>query len=344
MRRTAAGREPKDRQRRDRGAMKITVFGAGAVGGLIAGRLAQAGETTSVVARGATLAAIREHGLRLREGDGDEAALPLTATDDPAGLPDQDVVVLALKAHQIEGALPTIAPLLKGDPLVLPAINGVPWWYGAGSDSPLDPARIAAVDPNGRLADTFDAARLAGCVVYVAAESPEPGRVVSTGNRRLMLGPVAPGGAAGLEAFATALDQAGFTAPVVDDIRVEVWKKLWGNLWANPISVLTNATMGEIASEPSVRETARAMMREARAVAAALGVTLDGDIDERIDKPGRGLPDFRTSMLQDFDRGRPIELEAILGAVRELAIRLEIPAPTIDMVYGLTRLRARTAN
>ncbi|MBP5855868.1 2-dehydropantoate 2-reductase [Marivibrio halodurans] len=323
--------------------MRITIFGAGAVGGTIAARLAAAGQSVSVVARGDTLAAIEANGLILAE-DGTEITAPLTVTDDPATLPPQDVVLLGLKAHQIEPALPAIEPLLSARPLVVPAINGLPWWYFEGvADHPPGGARIDSVDPNGALARAFPATRLSGCVVYVAARTLAPGRVESSGYRRLILGPVLGTSPDGLEDFAATLANAGFEAPIDPDIRQAVWMKLWGNLWANPISVLTAAPMGPITDEPAVRATARRMMEEAQAVAARLGVVLDEDIEDRIDRPGKSLPDFRTSMLQDFDRGRPIELEAILGTVRELAHRLDIPAPTIDTVYGLTRLRARMA-
>jgi 2-dehydropantoate 2-reductase len=322
--------------------VKITVLGAGAVGGMIAARLAAAGETVSLIARGATLEAILRDGLVLEDTDGRYAG-PLTATDAPENLPDQDVLVIALKAHQIPGALPTIGPLLTGRTLVVPAINGLPWWYFEGQAGPLGGTRLESLDPDGALSETFAPERLAGCVVYVASESKAPGRILSSGNRRLILGAVTDEAPALLAPFADSLTQAGFDAPTTADIRAEVWRKLWGNLWANPMSVLTGATMGEMAAEPSVRETACKMMREAQAIAASLGIALDGDIAERVDRPGAALAAFRTSMLQDYDRGRPIELEAILGSVRELSIRLGVPAPTIDTVYGLTKLRAETA-
>jgi 2-dehydropantoate 2-reductase len=321
--------------------MRITVFGAGAVGGMIAARLAAAGQTVSLIARGQTLGAIKADGLRLRDGD-ETYASPLTATDDPASLPAPDVLILTLKAHQIEGALPQIRPLVGADTLVVPAINGLPFWYFDGLAGDFPVTHLTSLDPTGTLSKALPAAQLAGCVVYVAAAVEGPGEVLSTGSRRLILGPVdAPHPT--LQPLSETLIEAGFDAPISDDIRRDLWVKLWGNLWANPLSVLGNATVGDLVGEPLVCDIARRMMGEARTIAGAVGVTLDGDIEARINQSARGLPNFRTSMLQDFDRGRPIELEAILGSVRELAQKLDIPAPTIDAIYGLTRLRAKTA-
>jgi len=323
--------------------MKITVFGVGAVGGMAAARLAQAGEDVSVVARGATLDAIRRDGLVLEDLDGRFDA-PVNATDDPARLPPQDVVVLGMKAHQIAAALPKIRPLLGADTLVVPAINGLPWWFFQGRAGPLADARLESLDPDGALAEAFAPKRLAGCVVYVASEIVAPGRIKSQGKRKWVLGPVTDGGARALPAFAEALTRAGYEAPIADDIRHAAWMKLWGNMWANPLSVATQATMGEMVSDDALRATAKRMMVEAQAIAAAVGVTLEMDLDKRVDEAAMGgLRDFRTSMLQDFDRDKPIELDAILGAIREIGRRLEIPHPVIDAVYGIVRLRAKTA-
>ena len=323
--------------------MKITVFGVGAVGGMAAARLAGAGEEVSVVARGETLAAIQRDGLILEDLDGRFEA-PVTATDDPAGLPPQDVLVLGMKAHQIAAALPKIRALLTDKTLVVPAINGLPWWFFQGREGPLADARLASLDPDGALAAAFAPERLAGCVVYVASEIVAPGRIKSQGKRKWVLGPVTDGGAATLPAFADALGRAGYEAPIADDIRHAVWMKLWGNMWANPLSVATQATMGQMVSDDALRATAKRMMVEAQAIAAAVGVTIEMDLDKRVDEAAMGgLRDFRTSMLQDFDRNKPIELDAILGAIREIGQRLDIPHPVIDAVYGIVRLRAKTA-
>lgn len=323
--------------------MKITVFGVGAVGGMAAARLASAGEEVSVVARGETLAAIQRDGLILEDLDGRFAA-PVTATDDPASLPPQDVLVLGMKAHQIAAALPKIRALLTDKTLVVPAINGLPWWFFQGREGPLADARLDSLDPDGALAGAFAPERLAGCVVYVASEIVAPGRIKSQGKRTWVLGPVTDGGAPALPAFADALVRAGYEAPIADDIRHAAWMKLWGNMWANPLSVATQATMGEMVSDDALRATAKRMMVEAQAIAAAVGVTIEMDLDKRVDEAAMGgLRDFRTSMLQDFDRNKPIELDAILGAIREIGQRLDIPHPVIDAVYGIVRLRAKTA-
>ncbi|MCR9219941.1 MAG: 2-dehydropantoate 2-reductase [Alphaproteobacteria bacterium] len=324
--------------------MRITVFGAGAVGGMIAARLAAHGSAVSVVARGETLAALKRGGLTLDDVDGRYDAPLAAATDDPESLPPQDVLVLALKAHQIAGALPSLRPLLRPETLVAPAINGLPWWYFQGIGGPLCDARLASLDPDGALADAIPAERIAGCVVYVAAEVVQPGRVKSQGFQRLQLGRPVLGGAPGLEAFAEALSAAGFDAPILDDIRQAVWMKLLGNLWANPMSVATEATMGEMLEEPGVYAAAKRMTIEAREVARALGVALDQDIDERLRQSAAGgLKGFRSSMLQDFDRGRSLELDPILGSVLETAQRLGLPTPTLEAVYGIVNLKARTA-
>lgn len=322
--------------------MKIAVFGAGAIGGLAAGKLAHAGHDPLVIARGDTLAALQADGFHIHEKDG-AFTVPVRATSDTTKAGVQDVLFLGLKSHQIAGVLPQLAPLVGPETTIVPMINGVPWWYFKGTDGALADRDLESLDPSGALAEALPVAQVVGCVVYVAADCPQPGTVNSVGPRRLMLGapdnnPANPR----LVAVRTLLDDAGFTVPEVDDIRTEIWQKLWGNLFANPLSVLTGAGMADICTRPAVRQVAADMMREAKTVAGALGIDLGMDIETRIGHAAQ-LGGFKTSMLQDYERGRAIELDAILGAVVEIAAGLDLSVPQLETVYGLVRLRAETA-
>lgn len=324
--------------------MKISVFGAGAIGGLIAGKIAACGQACTLVARGDAVDRLNGSGISVAERGQVYNGRPLVIdSTDTADAGPQDIVVLTTKAHQLEPALPSIVPLIGPETIIVPAINGIPWWYTHGvRQKAIAGCTLASVDPAGALAKALPAEQVAGCVVYIAAEIQEPGVINSVGPRRLMLGGVIPAGRQAAEKAAAVLGAADFTTPVEDDIRQTVWIKLWGNLHANPISVLTAATMAQTANDPHVRAVSRSMMAEASAVAAACGVDLEMSIDERLDQ-GKGLGAFKTSMLQDFEKERPIELDAILGAVIELADLLSIETPMLKAVYGLTRLRAITA-
>lgn len=324
--------------------MKISVFGAGAIGGTIAGKIAASGQDCALVARGETVRRLTESGLSVTERgkiyEGRPNVVDISETD---SLEPQDILFIATKAHHIESALPALTPLIGPETLIVPAINGIPWWYPEGLDrQEIAGKRMMSIDPNGSLAEALPADQIIGCVVYVAAVVREPGRIDSIGPRRLMLGGATPAAHLRTPEVAEILKAAEFTAPIDDDIRTTVWVKLWGNLHANPISVLTAATMEQTTDDPYVREVSRAMMAEAAAVAHALDVDLGMSIEERLDQ-GKGLGNFKTSMLQDFENGRSIELDAILGAVMELGDWLSIDTPMMDAVYGLTRLRAMTA-
>jgi len=324
--------------------MNIAIFGAGAIGSTIAGKLSASGQRCTVVARGETVERLNKIGLTVTERGqtykGSPTVIDSTRT---ASLGHQDIVFLATKAHQIESALPMIKPLIGPDTLIVPAINGLPWWYTYGLEQEaLAGKRLMSVDPSGALTAAFPADQVIGCVVYIAAELTEPGVINSVGPRRLMLGGATQTGQGKVETVVKVLEAADFRAPANEDIRKSVWVKLWGNLHANPISVLTAATMQQTAGDPYIRGVSRAMMAEAAAVATACGVDLGLSIDERLDQ-GQGLGNFKTSMLQDFEKGRSIELDAILGAVMEMATWLSIETPMLDAVYGLTRLRAITA-
>lgn len=324
--------------------MKIAIFGAGAIGGLIAGKIAASGQDCTLVARGEAVARLNETGLSVTERGQVYTGRPAVIDSaDTGDLGPQDVLVLATKAHHIEAALPAIAQLIGPETTIVPAINGIPWWYTYGVEQEaLAGRQLLSVDPNGTLADVFPADQVVGCVVYIAAEIAAPGAINSVGPRRLMLGGATSKAHSRASKAAAILEAADFRAPIDENIHKTVWVKLWGNLHSNPISVLTTATMKETTSDPYVREVSRRMMVEAAAVASACGVDLGLSIDDRLDQ-GLKLGDFKTSMLQDFENGRTIELDAILGAVMEIATWLSVDTPMLNAIYGLTRLRASTA-
>ncbi|MFC4055047.1 2-dehydropantoate 2-reductase [Actinomadura syzygii] len=319
--------------------MTFCVFGLGAVGGLIAARLARSGVPVAGVARGATLAAIRERGgLVLAEGpDGEPSApIPLTATDDPAGLGPQDVVVVAVKTTALLSAAPAIARVIGPDTVIVPAMNGLPWWFfhGLGHD-----IRLEATDPDGTLSRSLPADQVVGAVLHLAASCPEPGVVRHPAGERVILGDPA-GGSARAEPVAAALRRAGFEVETADRIQRAVWYKLWGNMTLNPLSVITGATMDRILDDPLARGFATACMREAAEVGARIGLPIDTDPEDR-HAVSRGLGAVRTSMLQDAEAGRPVELDALVAAVTELGRAVGVPTPSVDALLGLARLNAR---
>lgn len=321
--------------------MKIAIVGAGAIGGMLTAVLAEAGADPLLIARGATLEAIRRHGLTFIEKDHRAKTAP-RVSDDPAAFGPQDLVVIAVKAHQIEGALPAILPLVGSDTRILTAINGMPWWFFQGMEGPYRDRPLRAVDPTGALTKAFDPARLIGCGVYLASVVEAPYTVVSSGVRRLVSGAVQGPSDALLGDVAPIFEAAGIPMPVADDIRTEVMNKLMGNLWANPLSVVTGATMTEMTDDPAVTDIGRRMMQEFDDLCDGLGIALSLTIEKRLEGAKR-LGPFRTSMLQDYDRGRALELEAILGAPIEAAEWTGRQARTMRTVYALTRLRAQTA-
>jgi 2-dehydropantoate 2-reductase len=320
--------------------MRVCVFGAGAIGGFIAARLAAVGAAElAVVARGAHLAAIRERGLRLLAGDGDTTHA-VRATDRGDELGAQDYVILALKAHGVTAALDQIMPLLGPDTTVVTAQNGVPWWYFYRHGGALAGTRIAAVDPGGAIWERIGPERVLGCVAYPAAEVEAPGVIRHVEGDRFPLGE--PTGARSERAarLSEALIAAGLRAAIRSDIRSDIWVKLWGNLSFNPISALTGGTLAEIVADPGTRAVARAMMVEAAEIGGRLGVRFPIDVDRRIEGAG-AVGAHKTSMLQDLERGRPMEIDALVTAVQELGRLTGVPTPTIDVVLALVRQRAR---
>ena len=318
------------------------MFGAGAIGGLVGARLAQNGVDVSLIARGPHLAAMRERGLRCSGIDpDDDFTVQLPATDDPAELGVQDVVFVGLKAHSAAEAAGTMTPLLGPDTVVVPAVNGFPWWYFHGFGDPYEGHQVHAVDPGGAQWNAIGPDRVVGCVVYPAADLPAPGHVRHTEGNRMLVGE--PDGAVSDRArvIGRMLTEGGFRAPVRRNLRGDVWMKLWGNLAFNPVSALTGGTLEELAADPAVRSVIRAMMQEGEQVANALGVKFPLDIETRIDGAGAVGP-HKSSTLQDLEQGRPLEIDALTLAVSEVGKLVGVETPTIDLVYALVRQRAVT--
>ncbi|MBC7739388.1 MAG: 2-dehydropantoate 2-reductase, partial [Candidatus Saccharibacteria bacterium] len=309
--------------------------------GYMGAKLALGGAAVSLVARGPHLGAIQGKGLSLIE-DGQTQTVKVRATGHPASLGPQDYVILTLKAHSVPAVVDRITPLLGPDSTLVSGVNGVPWWYFHKHGGALDGTRLASVDPGGVQWNGFGPDRVLGCVVYPAAEVSEPGTIAHVEGNRFSLGE--PDGSKSDRAvrLSQALTAAGLKAPVRPRLRDEIWVKLWGNLSFNPISALTHARLDVLCTDPGTRAVARAMMIEAQAIAESLGVRFPIDVDRRIDG-GAAVGAHRTSMLQDLQAGRPMEIDALVASVAELGRLTAIPTPTIDTVLALIRLRARTA-
>ncbi|MFC3326803.1 2-dehydropantoate 2-reductase [Mesorhizobium cantuariense] len=316
--------------------MKITIFGAGAIGGYLAAKLAIAGRIDlSIVARGAHLEAIQTNGLRLIE-DGQEMSVPVRASAKAEELGAQDYVVLALKAHSLTPALDQIAPLLGAHTSVVTMQNGVPWWYFHGVGGPLAGTRLNAVDPGGAIWQRIGPQRVIGSVVYPAVEVDAPGLIRHVEGKRFSLGEPSGERSERVTLLAEEMVKAGLQVPVRDDIRSEIWVKLWGNLSFNPISALTGSTLAAIVADEGTRTLARTMMLEAQAIGESLGVRFPIAVDRRIKGAG-DVGEHKTSMLQDLERGRPMEIDALVTAVQELGRLTDKPTPTIDAVLALVR-------
>lgn len=304
--------------------LRFAVIGVGAIGSVIGWRLAHAGADVLLLGRGAHLQALQSQGLRYSDGVIDEC-LPVQAVSDAAGQGPRDVVFITTKAQDIASALESAAPLIGPDTVLVPAVNGLPWWYFKGFEHRLG-GPIEAVDPGGHLWQRYSAERIIGAVVHLGASLPEPGWVRQAGDNRLTLGALTGQPGERLQAIAALLSQAGLPTRVHGSIRDEIWSKLIGNISTNPLSVIYQATLDRLFNEPEMLERVRAVMLEAMTVGACYGVRFALDPATRIDV-GRRLGAFRTSMLQDFDRGRPLEMGAIVGAVLELAERAQVPMP-----------------
>ena len=321
--------------------MKICVFGAGAIGGYLGVKLADAGADVSLVARGPHLSAMQENGLRLIEETG-ETRVDVTASDDPAALGPQDYVIVTLKAHSVPPVVDKMKPLIGSNTTIVSGVNGVPWWYIHKLGGDLEGTRLASVAPGDAQWNGFGPDTVLGCVVYPAAEVTEPGVIKHIEGNRFSLGEPDGSKSARAMALSKALSAAGLKAPVRPRIRDEIWVKLWGNLSFNPISALTHATLDVLCTDPGTRAVARGMMVEAQEIAEKLGVKFPIDVDRRIDG-GAAVGAHRTSMWQDLDQGRPMEIDALVTSVQELGCLTETPTPTIDTVLALIQLRARSA-
>ena len=321
--------------------MKICIFGAGAIGGFLGAELAAGEHEVSLIARGPHLSAIQENGLKLIR-DGSQKITHPRATDNPSTLGSQDYVFITLKAHSVPGLVEHMQPLLGPNTTVVTAVNGLPWWYFYKTEGIHSDKHLSAVDPGGKQWNGIGPERVIGCVVYPAAEIYQPGVIQHIEGDRFTLGEPDGSRSDRIKCISKALIQSGFKAPVRTRIRDEIWVKLWGNLSFNPISALTGATLLEICNDNGVISVVREMMLEAADIAEAIGVNLPVDIEKRI-AGAKAVGAHKTSMLQDLERGRPMEIDALIGAVQELGVLTEKPTPTIDAVLALVKQRARLA-
>ena len=320
--------------------MKVAIYGAGATGGYMGAKLALAGVDTTLIARGPHLEAMQRRGVRLLI-DGEELIARPFCTDDPAEAGPHDFVIITLKAHSAMGVVDAMQPLLGPETAVITAQNGVPWWFFHGIGGEWEGMRLQSVDPGGRQWDGIGPERAIGCVVYAATEIAEPGVIRHSYGNKFSLGEPSGRKTARIKALSRALSGAGLRAPV-RRIRQEIWVKLLGNVCFNPISALTLATLDRVATEPGTRGVARAMMEETRAIGEALGIRFRLDIERRIDGAA-AVGAHRTSMLQDLEKSRAMEIDALVTSVQELGGLVGVPTPTIDVVLALVRQRAEVA-
>ena len=319
--------------------MKICIYGAGAIGGWIGARLAAIGEPVSVVARGATLAALHTHGLRLQQAEG-LLQVPVQAADNAAALGVQDLVVVAVKAPALAEVARGIAPLLGPHTMVLTAMNGVPWWFFQGFGGAYAGTALKAVDASGAIAAAIPARHVVGCVVHASCALQAPGVVQHHFGNKLILGEPSGQQTERAKALAALLERAGFEAPLSEQIQRDTWYKLWGNMTVNPVSALTGATTDLILDDPLVRDFISQVMREAKEIGARIGIPIDQQPEDR-HAVTRKLGAFKTSMLQDVEAGKPVELDALVTVVQELGVLTAVPTPFTDALLGLARLQAR---
>jgi 2-dehydropantoate 2-reductase len=318
---------------------RVCIVGAGAIGGFIGTRLAAAGRAqVSVLARGATLQALRQHGWRLNTAAG-LLQTPAHASDSAAELGEQDLVVIAVKGPALPQMAQGIAPLLGPQTMVLPAMNGVPWWFCLGVPG-VGNGALQSVDPGGQIAAAIAFDRVLGCVVHASAATQEPGLVQHRAGQGLIVGEASGGHSERAQAVVDLLVHAGFDATVADNVRQDIWYKLWGNLTMNPVSAITGATIDGVLGDPLVRAFCSATMAEASDIGARIGCPIAQSPEDRHAITAK-LGAFKTSMLQDVEAGRPIELDTIVGAVHEIGSRLSLPTPNIDALLGLSRLFGR---
>ncbi len=321
--------------------MKVCIYGAGAIGGYMGALMHRTGAEVSFVARGAHLEAMRRDGVRVL-ADGRELVARPACTDDPAELGPQDYVVIALKAHSVPGIVDSMQPLLGNDTGIVTAVNGIPYWYFHKHGGAFANSTLESVDPGARQWNMLGPERAIGCVVYPATEVVAPGVIRHIYGDKFPLGEPSGERTARVERLSELMTEAGLSAPVLDNIRDEIWLKLWGNLCFNPISALTHATLDVICSDPGTRAVAKAMMLEAKQIADALGVSFRVDVERRIEG-ARKVGAHKTSMLQDLERGRPMEIDPLVTVVQEMGRITGVPTPILDTVLALVTQRARIA-
>ena len=317
--------------------MKICVVGAGAIGGLLAAKLHNAGEDVSVIARGPHLAAIRANGLKLIEEGGNEIVARVKATDKIAEAGPQDLVILGMKAHQVEAVVVDLKQLYGPETMVLTAQNGIPWWYFFKVGGAYEGRQLKSVDPTGAIAANLPIERVIASIVYPAAEIIQPGVIKHIEGNRFSLAEIDNSETRRIKQVSETLKKAGFRSPVVSDIRAELWTKLWGNLSFNPISALTHATLEDLCRYQPTRDLVAEMMREAQTIGEALGIRFRIPIEKRI-AGGEAVGRHKTSMLQDVEAGRAVEADALIGSVIELGRITDIATPHLDTVYALVKL------
>jgi 2-dehydropantoate 2-reductase len=319
--------------------MKVCIVGAGAIGGFIGTRLAVAGQCqVSALARGATLQALRSHGWRLQQGT-ELLQSPVQVSDQAGELGVQDVVVLAVKGPALAAVAPSVVPMLGRHTIVLPAMNGVPWWFSQGV-SALDGRPLESVDPGGHIAAQIPLQHIIGCVVHASTYTTEPGLVHHKMGQGLIIGEAQGAAQERTQRLGALLTHAGFEVSLSANIRYDIWYKLWGNMTMNPVSAITGATMDKILDDPLVLAFCSAAMREAAAIGQRIGCEVTQNPQDR-HAITRKLGAFKSSMLQDVDAGRPMELDSLVGAVQEMGLRLGVATPNIDALMGLTRLFGR---
>ena len=319
--------------------LKVCIYGAGAIGGWIGAKLAQAGCEVSAVARGATLAALRADGLRLNEA-GTTITAKVRANGDPRALGAQDLVIVAVKAPAMAEVAQSIGPLLDANTIVLTAMNGVPWWFFEGFGDRWAGTRLKAVDPDGSIANAVPARHIVGCVVHASCSLDAPGVVHHHFGSKLIIGEPSGEQTPRVRELAALLAKAGFDAPIAQQIQKDAWYKLWGNMTMTPVSAITGATTDRVLADDLVREFVERVMLEAREIGARIGIPIEQSPQDR-HMVTRKLGAFKTSMLQDVEAGKPLELDALVTVVKELGELTQVPTPFTDALLGLARLHAR---
>jgi 2-dehydropantoate 2-reductase len=320
--------------------MKICIFGAGAIGGFIGTRLAATGADVSAIARGATAQALRAHGWRL-DSAGARVNAPARVAQAPSELGAQDLVVVAVKGPALAGVAEAIAPLLREDTIVLTAMNGVPWWFFEGFGGEFEGTRLASIDPGGLIAAAIPAHHVVGCVVHAACTTPEPGLTLNKVGNRLIVGEPSGGASSRVAKLAELLGAAGFEVQLSACIQRDIWYKLWGNMTMNPVSALTGATADRVLDDALANGFCHAVMREAQDIGARIGCTIAETAAQR-NLVTRKLGAFKTSMLQDVEAKRPVEIDVLLSAPREIGAAIGVATPFMDALLGLARLQAQT--